>query len=703
MRGGSQQSGRHAPPSRVPLTSSLLRSVVSLTDLDGVILDCIEDRVRAKEDPVTATKKRLIGALLGVVVTSFGIFGCGGSTESQRTQLPNPVPGVVALSPVNASPGGPDFTLTVTGSNFVSNAQVRWNGSSRPTTFVSSSQVTASISASGIAAPGTVAVTVFNPPPGGGSSEPLTFAIEPNTATLWQVTELAFDTQMSYSNPFTDAGLTCEFDGPNGERLTISGFYDGSGVWRVRFTPTASSSWSYQTTSNNAQDGGLHGISGQLNVTPSQSSNPLYMHGGFLHTSANGKYLTYTDGTPFFWLGDTWWWAPSSVLPIDGENPPFKTLVDKRKEQQFSVVQMLFVGNNGDTYGPMVDSALNRRLDPSYWQLADRYFSYVNDSGLVPVIGVGFGDLLDSATLDDWEFLWSYVVARYGAYAISWLVCGEYNEFNVPSRVEKALALGQFIKDVDPYKRAMSIHPWWYGGDQHQAWSQPWYDFIMIQGGHLAPPSVPPAWVYSTAYALNPPKPVVQTELDYEGIYGGTANEIMPAQVRRVAYQAIQMGVYGYTYGANGLWWTPSDQTTWPDWPWGIWPPWSEALNWPGAEQMQILRNLYESVEWWKLEPRSEALVLLGANPPDDPWKPSAKGDGDNLYIVYFPEGADPSAVYELHLKAAAEQNFNAKWFDPQTGTTTPLSGFVSCAAGACPLPMRPNNEDWALVLTAAQ
>ena len=72
-------------------------------------------------------------------------------------------PTLTALAPSSAAAGGPGFTLTVTGTNFVSGASVRWNGGSRPTTFVSASQLTAAIPAADIAGAGTAQVTVVNP------------------------------------------------------------------------------------------------------------------------------------------------------------------------------------------------------------------------------------------------------------------------------------------------------------------------------------------------------------------------------------------------------------------------------------------------------------------------------------------------------------------------------------------------------------
>jgi hypothetical protein len=68
------------------------------------------------------------------------------------------------------------------GTNFVSSSVVQWNGSGRATTFVSATQLTATILASDIATPGTASVTVLNPSPGGGTSGALTFTIYPTIA-----------------------------------------------------------------------------------------------------------------------------------------------------------------------------------------------------------------------------------------------------------------------------------------------------------------------------------------------------------------------------------------------------------------------------------------------------------------------------------------------------------------------------------------
>ncbi len=120
-----------------------------------------------------------IAAAGTAAITVFNPAPGGGASNSLTFTITtdNPTPTIAALSRSSTVVGGPAFTLTVNGSGFVSKSVVRWNGSDRTTAFVSSSQVTAQILASDIAATGTAAVTVFNPAPGGGSSNSLAFTI----------------------------------------------------------------------------------------------------------------------------------------------------------------------------------------------------------------------------------------------------------------------------------------------------------------------------------------------------------------------------------------------------------------------------------------------------------------------------------------------------------------------------------------------
>jgi alpha-D-ribose 1-methylphosphonate 5-triphosphate synthase subunit PhnH len=126
------------------------------------------------------------------------------------TQAPAPPPSLSTLSPSSAVAGGAAFTLTVTGSNFVSGSVVQWNGAARTTAFVSATQLTAQIAASDIAAAGTASVTVLNQ---SVVSNALTFTITqtpPAPAPLTITTSSLPNARvgLAYSAPLAAAGGT---------------------------------------------------------------------------------------------------------------------------------------------------------------------------------------------------------------------------------------------------------------------------------------------------------------------------------------------------------------------------------------------------------------------------------------------------------------------------------------------------------------
>lgn len=97
----------------------------------------------------------------------------------------NPVPLVnQPLVPSSVPPGSPNLTLTVTGSGFVSNSVVNWNGLPLSTSFVSVDKLQAQVPASNLASAGTAAATVSTPSPGGGTSNAVPFTITSPTTSL---------------------------------------------------------------------------------------------------------------------------------------------------------------------------------------------------------------------------------------------------------------------------------------------------------------------------------------------------------------------------------------------------------------------------------------------------------------------------------------------------------------------------------------
>lgn len=92
----------------------------------------------------------------------------------------NPLPTTTNISSTSVVVGSSGFTLTVGGTNFISNSVVQFDGLDRSTTFVNSTQLTAQILTSDLDAVGMFSIRVFNPSPGGGLSNPQTFTVTPN-------------------------------------------------------------------------------------------------------------------------------------------------------------------------------------------------------------------------------------------------------------------------------------------------------------------------------------------------------------------------------------------------------------------------------------------------------------------------------------------------------------------------------------------
>ncbi len=155
-------------------------SVVRVNNADRTTIFVNNSRLTAQ---VTAADIESAGTLH---ISVFNPTPGGGSSNFVDLSVvgPNPVPTLSSISPSSKIAGDAAFTLTVNGSRFVSNSVVRWNGSDRPTAFVSSNQLTAQISAADIATPATVQVAVFNPTPSGGLAAAQTFIINKPPASV---------------------------------------------------------------------------------------------------------------------------------------------------------------------------------------------------------------------------------------------------------------------------------------------------------------------------------------------------------------------------------------------------------------------------------------------------------------------------------------------------------------------------------------
>ena len=110
----------------------------------------------------------------------------------------------------------------------------------------------------------------------------------------WGVYEIALSGPTN-GNPFLDVKFSARFT-QGDSTIQANGFYDGDGMYRVRFMPEKTGDWRYVTESPSAE---LNGKKGEFTVTKPSAQN----HGPV--RVANTFHFAYADGSPYKQLGTT--------------------------------------------------------------------------------------------------------------------------------------------------------------------------------------------------------------------------------------------------------------------------------------------------------------------------------------------------------------------------------------------------------------
>lgn len=102
----------------------------------------------------------------------------GGGTSSAATlTVADPVPVINSVQPDSVSTHAPNTTINVTGQGFVASSVVQWNGTPLPTSYVSTTSLSAIIPASDLQSATRAQITVDSPSPGGGASGAAVFSV----------------------------------------------------------------------------------------------------------------------------------------------------------------------------------------------------------------------------------------------------------------------------------------------------------------------------------------------------------------------------------------------------------------------------------------------------------------------------------------------------------------------------------------------
>ena len=439
--------------------------------------------------------------------------------------------------------------------------------------------------------------------------------------------------------------------------------------------------------------------------------HPLLRHGP-IRVSADRRHFEHADGTPFFWLGDTWWMGFTRRLrwPED-----FQLLAADRVAKGFSVIQIV-AGLYPDM--PAFDprgfneaghpwEAGYARLDPAYFDMADLRLQWLVRVGLVPAVVGCWGYHLPWLGLPRMKQHWRNLVARWGAYPVVWILAGEATMPYYLAEDKQAAAelqregwteLARYVRQIDPYRRPLTLHP---GDTARNTVKDPAVlDFDMLQTGHGGAASIPNTIRrVSLSLEAEPRLPVVNGEVCYEGILESSREEIQ----RFMFWSNVLLGARGFTYGANGIWQVNQEGIPYGPSPhgasWGD-TPWTEAYRLPGSRQVGIGKRLLERYEWWRFESHPEWLEPH-ATVDQDPSGNYAAGIPGQVRILYFFRPLAPWSGLPRVKCLEAGLTYRAFWFDPRTGAEHCLPA-VRGGEGDWQVPMPATMADWVLVLERA-
>lgn len=528
-------------------------------------------------------------------------------------------------------------------------------------------------------------------------------------ATQYEALEWSYTSGKAYADPFNDLELDVVLTHDDGETWHVPAYWAGGQTWTVRFAPPRPGAYTARTICTDASNPTLHDQAATLEAAPYAGSHPLLRHGP-LQIDATQRRFEYADGTPFFWLGDTWWMALCRRLAWPDE---FQQLAQDRVAKGFTLIQIVAGlypdmpahdprGANEAGYPWDEDCA---RINPAYFDMADIRIRELVRVGLRPCIVGCWGYYLPLLGEEKMKQHWRYLVARWGAYPVVWCLAGEGampyylstdKEGDRLAQQQGWAELGRYLRATDPYHRLITIHPTQIGRDQ--VTDDTVLDFDMLQTGHGGYGSVPNTVEKVIAEReREPAMPVVVGEVSYEGILHNTQ-----AEIQRLTYWVATLsGAAGFTYGANGIW-----QVNTPEKPYGPSPhgaswgdtPWQEAYRLPGSAQLGLAKKLLERYPWWEFEPHPEWTSPAGR--ADNVDAPFAAGIPGQVRVIYFYQPTMPWHEEKAEVRGIEpDVPYRAYFWNPRDGAEHDLGLVTPSAEGSWTIPVQPTMKDWAVVL----
>jgi hypothetical protein len=438
-----------------------------------------------------------------------------------------------------------------------------------------------------------------------------------------------------------------------------------------------------------------------------------------LKVSDNKRFLVTTDGKPFFYLGDTAWELFHRTNREEAER-----YLKNRASKGYTVIQAVALAeinglNDPNSYGhrPLVNNDPTKPdvkdgANNDYWDHVDFIIKRAGELGMYIGLLPTWGDKYNKKWGAGPEIFTANNAATYGEWLgkrykdvpnIIWIMGGDRPLEN-DTHKEIIRAMAQGLRRGDGGGHLMTFHPTGGASSSQHLHNDEWLDFNMRQNGHVAEFT----GRYDKTredYDRTPTKPVLDGEPIYEdhpvNFKAKEFGHSIATDVRRPLYWNLFTGAFGHTYGHHSVWqmWQPGRQP--------INNPllsWSEALDQPGAAQMQHGRRLIESRPFLTRIPDDSLIVMHKPDAVDIPTAMPGAGlkrfvatrDSEGSYaMIYAPTGRK----FKVNLTKLSGAKVRGWWFNPRDGKATLIGEWAKTTEREFVTPTPGEDMDWVLVL----
>ncbi len=454
-------------------------------------------------------------------------------------------------------------------------------------------------------------------------------------------------------NPYTDVTLAAVFRYQN-RSITVPGFYEGGGSYKIRFMPDEVGAWSWTTKSNKAA---LDGKSGTLEcVAPGEGNRgPVSVRDGF--------HFGYADGTPFVECGTTCYaWAFQAeetqkqtikTLSTSPFNKIRMCLFPKWYQHNRKEPPLYPFPRNGETNDYST-------FNPAYFQHFDALILELRQIGVQ-------ADLILFHPYDKWGYqsmpaevddrYLRHVIARFSAFRNVWWSLANEFDFMRDKTAKDWDSYARIVTESDPFDHLRSIH---YGFHQYEYW-RGWCSHAGIQDSRME---------RAADWRADWQKPIVFDECKYEGNIASRWGNLSGDAVTRRFWLASAQGTYcghGETYldPQDILWWSHGG-----------------VLHGTSPKKIAFLRGLLEET------------IAIGSGPigftafSSDPV--GARRPNGSVIFYYFDEHQQAEGTFNL----PEGKTYTAEYVDTVELTRTPLPGEYSGKAEV-KMPGKPWGSLW--------